>query len=289
MVRRLMPMLVMMSLAVPADAGPLAQSPPPVIVVAPVGTIQELLIDDGTRAFGRVETIEVDRFTFRTVSGVLMHVEVARVRSLGPVAGRLSGREFWPEDSNPTRLFFAPTGRTLKRGESYVGVYEVLLPFFQYGITDRITIGGGTPLVFGGGGDTPFWITPKVQLFKAKSTEASVGVLHFFNVGDLNLGIAYGVVTQGNTDSAVTVGVGYAYARDEGGDGGAPVVMVGGEHRLTRRIKLVTENYAFEGGGIASAGVRFLGERLSVDLGLVSPLGIDEFVAFPVINFVFKF
>ena len=65
--------------------------------------------------------------------------------------------------------------------------------------------------------------------------------------------------------------------------------MVGGEHRLTRRIKLVTENYAFEGGGIASAGVRFLGERLSVDLGLVSPLGIDEFVAFPIINFVFKF
>ena len=287
MVRLLMPMLVMMSLAVPRVASRAAQLP--MIVVPPADTIQELLLDDGTRAIGRVESVDIDSFTFRTVSGVLMHVDVAHVRRLGPVAGRLSGSEFWPEDSNPTRLFFAPTGRTLKRGESYVGVYEILLPFVQYGLTDRISIGAGTPLVFGGGGDTPFWIPPKLQVLKSKSTEASVGVLHFFNVGDVNLGIAYGVVTQGNTDSAVTVGAGYAYARDEGDDGGAPVVMLGGEHRLTRRIKLVTENYVFEGGGLASAGVRFLGERLSVDLGLVSPLGIDEFVAFPVVNFVFKF
>ena len=210
-------------------------------------------------------------------------------QSPSPVPGPASSTDAWPEDPNPTRLFFASNGRTLKRGEAYVGVYEVLLPFVEYGVTDRITIGGGTPLVFGGGSGTPFWVTPKVQILKSKSTAASIGVLHFFNAGDASPGIAYGVVTQGSTDSALTVGAGYAYARDDDNDRGAPVVMLGGEHRLTRRIKLITENYAFDGGGLASAGVRFLGERLSVDLGLVSPLGTDRFFAFPLVNFVFKF
>ncbi len=279
-------LLVVLAASLQAQA---AQAPAPVIVLAPAGETQELLLKDGTRAIGRVESTDAERFIFRTTSGVLMEVEVGQVQAIGLVTGRVVRGEFWPEDPNPTRLFFAPTGRALKRGEAYLGVYEILLPFVQYGVTDRISIGAGTPLVFGGGGDTPFWFTPKVQVLKMKSTEASVGVLHFVNVGDANLGIAYGVVTQGSTDSAITVGVGYAYLRGEGEDGGAPLVMFGGDRRLSRRLKLVTENYVFEDGGLLSGGVRFLGERLSVDLGLVSPLGVDEFFAFPIINFVWKF
>lgn len=268
------------------------QAPPSTIaiVVPAEGITQQLELKDGTRAIGRVESIQGDRFTFRTISGVAMEVDRAMVQNIGPVTGRVVNGEFWPADPNPTRLFFAPTGRSLKKGESYFGVYEILLPFVQYGITDRISIGGGTPLVFGSD-DVPFWVTPKVQIYKATSTEVSLGVLHFFNVGDYNLGIAYGVVTTGSVDSAFTIGAGYAYERsgDDGDDGGSPLLMVGGERRVSRRIKLVTENYVFHDGGLVSGGVRFLGERLSVDLGLVSPIGAGDFVAVPIINFVWKF
>jgi hypothetical protein len=276
-------------LALPAAA---QQSPPATIVIAvpAEGVTQQLELKDGTRAIGRVESVTGDRFTFRTISGVAMEVDRAMVQAIGPVTGEVVNGEFWPADPNPTRLFFAPTGRSLKKGESYFGVYEILLPFVQYGITDRISIGGGTPLVFGGD-DVPFWVTPKVQIYKATSTEVSLGVLHFFNVGDYNLGIAYGVVTTGSVDSAFTVGAGYAYERsdDDGDDGGSPLLMVGGERRVSRRIKLVTENYVFHDGGLVSGGVRFLGERLSVDLGLVTPIGVGEFIAVPIINFVWKF
>ena len=281
-------MALVLALAGPMQAGATDQAPAQAIVIPPDGALQELLLIDGTRAIGRVEEVDEDAFTFRTTAGVLMRVERSQMRALAPAIGRVVNGDYWPPDSNPTRLFFAPTGRSLKRGEAYLGVYEVLLPFVQYGVTDTISIGAGTPLVFGGG-EVPFWITPKVQVLKRRSTEASLGVLHFFNVDDVNLGIAYGVVTQGNSDSAFTLGGGYAYAWDEGDDGGGPVLMVGGEHRLSRRLKLVTENYAFAGGGLVSGGLRFLGERLSVDLGLVSPLGEEDFVAFPVVNFVWKF
>ena len=59
--------------------------------------------------------------------------------------------------------------------------------------------------------------------------------------------------------------------------------------RAFARVERVAENYAVEGGGIASIGVRFLGRRLSADLGLATPLGANEFFVFPMVNVVWTF
>ena len=264
------------------------QLPSPAIEVAAPGVTQQLELSDGTRALGRVESVGDGMLTFRTTAGVVMEVAVTLVRSVSAVTGTLVNGEFWPADSNATRLFFAPTGRSLKKGEATFGVYEILLPFVQYGVTDRLSIGGGTPFVFSAGSGQPLWVTPKFQVVKSRSTEASVGVLHFINMGDASAGIAYGVVTQGTTDAAVTVGGGYAYSSEDASREGAPVVMLGAEKRISRRLKFVTENYWFSGIGLASGGVRFMGERLSADIGLVMPLGGDVLFVFPMVNFVWK-
>ena len=267
-----------------------AQTQPaaPAIVVAAPDIIQEIVLRDGTRAFGRVEGVAEGRVVFRTLAGATIDIAVADVVHVTLATGRMSGREFWRADPNPTRLFFGPTARALKRGDVYLGVYEVFMPFVQVGITDRISVGGGTPLIFGGDGDRVFWFTPKVTVVDRGRTSAAAGVMHMAGIDDASIGVAYGVVTHGTPDSAVTVGGGYAYARSDE-SGGAPVVMFGAEHRIRRGLKLVTENYAFDGGGILSAGVRFMGQRLSADLGLATPLGIDEFFVFPMVNFVWQF
>ena len=280
--------LLLASLLMTSAPQPQSSPPPPAIEVAAADVMQELELNDGSSVIGRVVSIADGRFIFRTRSGVEMTVEISAVRSLKPVTGKIVNGELWREDPNPTRLFFAPTGRSLKRGEVYFGVYEVLLPFVQVGITDHISIGGGTPLVFGDW-EQPFWVTPKVKLMEYQSTAVSAGVMHFFNMGDANTGIAYGVVTQGSGDSAVTIGGGYAYARSDEEDAGSGVLMIGGEHRVSRRVKVVTENYAFKGGGFVSGGVRFFGEKLSADFGLVAPLFGDDFILFPMINIVRKF
>jgi len=260
---------------------------PSIIEVAPPDVTQEVRLRDGTSAFGRVEAVDGTRVTFRTLAGATLSIDAADIVSLATVEGRASGTEFWKDDPNPTRLFFGPTGRPLKRGDVYLGVYEVFIPFVQVGITDRFSIGGGTPLVFGGGGDRPFWLTPKFTVVSRPKTQVAVGAMHMMNIDGDSLGVAYGAVTQGTRDTALTVGAGYAYAEFE--DSGAPVVMIGGEHRVHRHVKLVTENYVFSEGGIASAGVRFMSGRLSADLGLATPLGVDEFFVFPVVNFVWTF
>ncbi|MEY4094404.1 MAG: hypothetical protein RLZZ53_1603 [Acidobacteriota bacterium] len=198
-------------------------------------------------------------------------------------------------DPNSTRLIFGPTGRSLRKGEVYVGVYEVVLPFVQVGVTDRLSIGAGTPLLFGDF-DRPFWFTPKFKVMERGSTAASVGVMHFLNIDDhANIGVAYGVVTRGGADSSITVGGGAAYARWDVNDGerdtkaGAAVLMLGGDHRVAKGVKLVTENYVFRRGGFVSGGVRFFGEKLSADIGLMMPLDTDSVIALPIVNIVRRF
>lgn len=270
------------------------QATRPAIEIPAADVTQELELSDGSSVIGRVVSIGDGQFIFRTTSGVEMTVEATAVRSLKPITGRVVNGEFLREDPNATRLFFGPTGRSLKKGEVYFGVYEVLLPFVQVGITDRLSIGAGTPLVFGDF-ERPYWFTPKLQVFQRGRTSASVGAMHFLNIDDdAHVGIAYGVVTHGSTDSAISVGGGYAYARWTGDeyrdddDAGAGVVMIGGEHRVSRRMKLVSENYLFKGGGFVSGGVRFFGEKLSADVGLVLPL-FEDTVLIPMVNIVRKF
>jgi hypothetical protein len=68
--------------------------------------------------------------------------------------------------------------------------------------------------------------------------------------------------------------------------------MVGGESRIGRRTKFLTENYFLpsEGVGALSGGVRFFGERLSADFGLGVAFGDgDTACCLPLVNFVYSF
>lgn len=251
-------------------------------------TLFELVLKDGSRMFGTVEQESATEIVFKTHVGATLTVRRDDMASLKQVSGTIRGGEFLPPDPNTTRLFFAPTGRSLKRGEVYLGIYEFVAPFVQVGVTDRLSIGGGTPLIFGvDDWDRPFWITPKLQVYDGASTQVAVGVLHAFDSDNDGGGIAYGVVSRGTDVRSFSAGAGLAYASDGGRAG---VLMVGGDARISRRVKAVTENYIWDGGrGIATVGFRFFGERLSADVALAIPIGAEDIIAFPLINFVYLF
>lgn len=208
---------------------------------------------------------------------LLLAVPAARAQDAVPPAG----------DSG-TRLLFGPTARSLPKGQVYFGVYEFLMPFVQVGVTDRISFGGGTPLFIGiDESHRPFWITPKVQVVRREGTDVAVGALHAFVAGEGAVGVAYVVATHGSDTGSFTAGAGVGYVSNGGRAG---IIMIGGDRLVRPGLKLVTESYVWKGGtGIASAGVRFCGERLSADVGLGVPFGLGERYAFPVINFVYSF
>ena len=251
-------------------------------------TLTELALRDGSRLYGAIVTESETEVVFRTQGGTTMTVTRGEVYSLRPVAGVLTNGEFQPSDPNVTRLFFGPTGRSLKRGQVYLGVYEILLPFVQVGVTDRISVGRrhAARLLRGRRINRPFWITPKIQLFNGEKTQVSVGAFHGFSGEGGYGGIAYVVATRGTAAHSFTIGAGAGYSEDGGHPG---VVMVGGEAQVRRNIKFITENYIWQGGhAILSGGVRFFGERLSADLALFAPV-TEGFVLAPLVNFVYIF
>jgi hypothetical protein len=291
------------------------EPPPPSTVAARLVNLVEIRLVDGSVLYGTIESEAAASVVLRTIGGLVVTLERAQIASIEQARGEIVNGEFRQYDSNATRLLFAPTGRNLAKGEGYLGVYEFLLPFVQYGITDRFSFGAGTPLIFVGDADgRPIWLTPKYQVYNAGRTSAAIGVMHFVILGeDVRMGLAYGVVTRGTPDTAVTIGAGWAYSRyrDTEYTGncfgppsasmvpcvreevthtpGSAVAMIGGEQRVNRRVKLISENYVFKQGVIVSAGVRFLGERLSADLGVFAPIVEDGFFVGPVVNFVWTF
>jgi hypothetical protein len=249
----------------------------------------ELVLRDGSRLFGTVISQDASDVVFRTEAGATVTAKRAEITSLKELTGLIVDGQFLPPDPNATRLFFGPTGRSLEKGQTYFGVYEFVMPFVQVGVTDRLSIGGGTPLVFGlnDEGNRPFWITPKLQLLNRSRTQVAVGTFHVFNSHGDGGGVGYVVGTHGDTGASVTVGTGLAYGTEGGRSG---VLMIGGERQVRRSLKVITENYVWkDGNGIASAGIRFFGDRLSADLAIAVPIGAESLFAFPMINFVYVF
>lgn len=277
-------MAAILSCAAPAFVD--AAQPPAGQGLTPT-TLEELVLKDGSRLYGSVERETEEEVVFRTYAGLVVTVRRSDIAQLHRVEGSVVNEEFWRADPNATRLFFAPTGRSVPRGQVYLGVFEFVMPFVQVGITDRVSIGGGTPLLFGGEWERPFWVTPKVQVLRGDRLQVSIGTFHIFDASGEGGGIAYAVGTYGGREASMTVGVGGTYT---GFDGGGGVIMVGGDRQVSRNIKLVTENYLWKGrDGIASAGLRFFGENLSADLGFAVPIGAGDFFMFPVVNFVYVF
>ena len=250
-------------------------------------TVQELILVDGSRFYGTIESQDSAEVIFRTTAGVVVRTPPARIASIRAVSGRFVGEEFQREDPTNTRLLFGPTGKALQRGVVYLGCRS-MMPFVQVGITDRISIGGGTPLVVEfNESERPFWVTPKVQLLSRRGTHVAAGVFHAFNPEGDGFGIAYGVVTKDVGGGAVTGGAGMGYISNgnrAGGHGrrrGADAA----EHEVHQRKLRVAIR------GVVSAAIRFFGENLSADVGIGLFFEEDEGFLFgaPVVNFVYRF
>lgn len=309
--RRVLPLFALTGLLfVFVSAAVAAQTPAPSttsLSATLAGDTVEVVLQDGSRYHGRIlsETEAVIRIEL--LSGNTLEVRREQVQSVERFDGRVVSGVVWHADPNATRLLFAPTARSLSAGRGYVSVYELFMPFVAVGVHDRVTLAAGTPLVFSSQeSERLIWFAPKVQLFRRQKAAVAVGALHFWVTGresycpegayyceedPVHNGVVYSVVTLGSEDEAMTLGGGAIYRGLQLAED--PLVfMVGGEARASEGMKLITENYLFPGDGVMllSGGLRFFGEKLTADLGLLAPVGqgMEGFSAFPLVNFVYN-
>jgi len=262
-------LLLLWLVAVPAVR---AQQP----ALPPVDTSQvvELWLSDSTSLRGRVVAEDLASLMLVTAAGVRVTVprtSLVRWQTVTPAQASTPAAVEWRADPNESRLFLAHTARPVPKGKFALLDYLIFLPVASYGVTDRFSLTGGMSLL-------PFlpdqlvYVAPKYTLLQSQPASLAAGVLYMRVVGFLSApgyaGIAYGVTTFGGPKSAATVLVGLPFAT--GGWESRPLVVVGGESRVSSRVKLLAEVWRIPGTDAVPTvvGVRLIGTHVSWDLGL---------------------
>ncbi|WP_133271393.1 hypothetical protein [Hymenobacter radiodurans] len=168
-----------------------------------LGQMYSVELRTGTSFIGRLVAQRAGEYEFQTTDVGRITVQQANIKNMQPLTSDQAGRG-WEPVGNGTRLFFAPTARTLRKGEGYVQDIDIFIVGGNYGITNNISIGGLVGL-FPGAGLNILAITPKVGVAVTEKFSVGAGVLFASVFGETG-GIGYGLGTYGTADNNVTLG-----------------------------------------------------------------------------------
>ncbi|MBN1153661.1 hypothetical protein JXB12_01930 [candidate division KSB1 bacterium] len=263
-------------------------------------SIVSIVLKDGSKLSGtlieQTETIVI----IKTINGLEIKVPQSSIVSIRPIKDKVEKGVMIRSDPNYSRLMFSPTGRPLKKGEGYFSDYYVLFPGISYGFTDHFSMMAGFSIVPGiNFSDQLKYLAPRIGFQLNDVVAVATGALYISFFEEVAAGIAYGVVTVGEPDRSVTAGLGFGYVREEDEDfefAQRPILMLGGNVRLSNSIALVTENWfypipemKFKEQPFAVA-LRFFGERLAVDAGIIFSFQLlEEGFPMPWLSFVYHF
>ena len=249
------------------------------VLAIPADSLVSIALNDGTRLKGRLIQETESHLVIETLSGLEVKVPKTSITALRPLRGRPSGAAFTRSDPNYSRLMFSPTGRPLHKGAGYIADYYVFFPGVAYGFTDHFSLAAGLSLIPGlGFGDQILSLAPRLSVYESDDLALSVGTLYMSVAGEGTGGMAFVVGTKGPPDRSFTFGVGLSYTADKGEKiefAEHPVIVFGGNIRLSDSTALVSENWLITGQGLGlsnqplAIALRFFGENLAVDLGTI--------------------
>lgn len=219
------------------------------------------------------------------------------VRLIAANVKRISANDYVGKYSyqhpHKTRYFFSPTAMPLGKGEGYYQNIMLGFNFVNYGITDYLSVGGGTELFSLLTGNPIILLTPKVAFEAGDNFHVGGGALVAIVPGSGSGTALFGTVTLGTSESNISANVGFGL----GSGSSSPLVTVSGFQRVGRSVGLMTENYLLPTGigdvnYVGAHGVRIISPKNAFDLGLAvipgafSLLGIP---GIPVIGYSRKF
>lgn len=232
---------------------------------------------------GRVVAADDTSLTVVTLAWATLVLPRRSIDEWYRLHGTVTPAGFRPTDLTTHRLVYGPTARTVSRGVRYLADYDVFILAGGYGVTDRVMLSAGALLLENidsagkSGASGLAFADGRVGLARGRRVAVAVGAFwgSLGNEGGGSVGAGYGVVTLGGNDHAVTVLGGYPFASRSFEK--AAIVMLGGEIRVGRRLKLMTENWKFpQISRIASVyGVRWLGDDFSVEVGFGAVPSLD--------------
>ena len=232
----------------------------------------------GPKRVGRVVAADDSSLSIVTLAAATVVLPRDSIEDWHRLLGTVTPAGWRPTDLATSHLFFGPTARRpLAQGCCSVVDIDVFIAAVGVRVHDRVMLSVGASLLESP--DTPrdsaggiHFADARLGLAGGRRAAVAVGAFWgaFTGPNGGSVGAGYGVVTLGGNDHAVTVLGGYPFAtRSFAAD---PIVMLGGETRVGRRFKLLTEIWKLPQirGVPIVYGVRWLGDEFAVEAGVGS-------------------
>lgn len=259
-------------------------------------------LNDGSTVSGKLLSITDNEVVIQSGTIGDVRLQKENIKTMTPVSSfdeKESG--IWFTNPNPTKYLIGNSAIPLQKRTGYYQNTWIFLNSFSYGITDNISITGGFEIfsiLAAGEGPFAFFINPKVSFKVAENFYAGANILYANTIRTIDdfggLGTLNGFATYGNTNNNITCAVGWGYAGGEFSS--KPLITVSGMARASKRIGFVSENWLVPGidsgyYGIFSYGIRFLGEKTSIDLAFLNNPDIASsiIIGIPWLDFVINF
>ncbi len=274
------------------------------VITGEVSKTYMVTLNDGSSISGKLVSITDNEVVIQ--SGTLGEIRLskANIKTMTQVSSfdeKESG--IWFTNPNPSKYLLGNSAIPMEKKSGYYQNTWIFISSFSYGITNNISIAGGfeiISLMAGGDGPYAFYINPKASFKVAENFYAGANVLYANTIKYAEdfggLATINGFATYGNTNNNITAAVGWGWA--DGEFSSKPVIIISGMARASKRIGFVSENWIVpgisdDGGyyGIYSYGIRFLGEKTSIDLAFLNnpDIASEIVIGIPWLDFVINF
>lgn len=229
------------------------------------------LLDD-SEIIGKVDSLSSEAFRIITTSGVTITIQKSQIKQMDEIERELSARRIFQPDPNDTHLFLAPTARSLPAGKVSFMVYELFFPVLSVGVTDYFMLSGGFSLFPGLAVDEQIkYFSAKISPLSDSKFQIALGSTYFMTWNQNDFAVGFGTTTYSSGRFGLTAGLGFGYSDREIME--TPVLILGGEVRISDNAKLITENWFWSGeeASFLSLGIRFFNKKISGEIGLILP------------------
>ena len=205
---------------------------------------------DGTTIIGFFEREEHGNIYIKDLEGKEVYLPKVMVAQTHLVTDKnLRGGEYFFSNLHDTRYFFAPTAFGLEEGEGYFNNVYYMFWQAQFGLTDDLSIGGGTSL-FG----LPATLNAKYSFNLSKDVNMAMG---YFWIGNLFWGgdddrtivsMPFAVVTKGSKENNITLGIGYNFSENWSRSDGSmeSTVYTDSQGNTTETRRYVESDYTYK-------------------------------------------
>lgn len=275
--------------------------------VIPTGTTVVVILKDGSQVNGKLVAEDAESVVIETESMGKVTVEKVKIRSISEVSGEnLKKGKVWFENPNPYRYLLGNSAIPKpKKTATYQNVW-IFFNSFSYAPTNFLDLSAGFELfsLLSASKDAPyfFYLNPKAstKVFKNFYMGGNIFYLNSFGNHEENdfygMGTLNGFATYGNTNMNVTGSLGWGFVNSSFES--KPIITLSGMIRVSRRIAFISENWFLPDigdetsyYGLYSYGIRFLSQKVSIDLAFVNNPDIAGTIpiGFPFLDFVVIF